>query len=94
MVAGGKPPAPKIRSPDIGVPIDIKIVKPVSSSFDIYSLSVQDLGQYLHILNIGQYAGKLSDAHVDGTLLKELDDAILVEAPRACYYRDRDSSYS
>jgi hypothetical protein len=79
MVAVGKPPAPKIRSPDIGVPIDIKIVKPVSSSFDIYSLSVQDLGQYLHILNIGQYAGKLSDAHVDGTLLKELDDAILVE---------------
>jgi hypothetical protein len=56
MVAVGKPPAPKIRSPDIGVPIDIKIVKPVSSSFDIYSLSVQDLGQYLHILNIGQYS--------------------------------------
>jgi hypothetical protein len=30
-------------------------------------------------LNIGQYAGKFSDAHIDGTLLKELDDAILVE---------------
>jgi hypothetical protein len=29
--------------------------------------------------HIGQYAGKLSDAHIDGTLLKELDDAILVE---------------
>jgi hypothetical protein len=79
MVAVGKPPAPKIRSPDIGGPCDIKIVKPVSSSFDIYSLSVQDLGQYLHILNIGQYAGKFSDAQIDGALLKELDEKVLVE---------------
>ena len=79
MVAVGKPPAPKIRSPDIGGPCDIKIVKPVNSSFDIYSLSVQDLGQYLHILNIGQHAGKFSDAQIDGTLLKELDVEILVE---------------
>jgi hypothetical protein len=60
MVAGGKPPAPKIRSPDIGVPIDNKIVKPVSSSFD-------------------------SLFHTD---------CRMKQAPRACYYRDRDSSYS
>jgi len=79
MVAVGKPPAPKIRSPDIGGPCDIKILKPVNSSFDIYSLSVQDLGQYLHILNIGQHAGKFSDAQIDGTLLKELDEKVLVE---------------
>ena len=79
IVAVGKPPAPKIRSPDIGGSCDIKIVKPVNSSLDIYSLSVQDLGQYLHILNIGQYTGKFSDTKIDGTLLKELDEKVLVE---------------
>ena len=79
IVAVGKSPAPKIRSPDIGGSCDIKIVKPVNSSLDIYSLSVQDLGQYLHILNIGQYTGKFSDTKIDGTLLKELDEKVLVE---------------
>jgi hypothetical protein len=42
-------------------------------------MSVQELGQYLHILNIGQYAGKFSDTQIDGTLLKELDEKVLVE---------------
>jgi hypothetical protein len=79
IVAVEKPPAPKIRSPDTGGPCDIKFVKPVNSSFDIHSLSVQELGQYLHILNIGQYAGKFSDTQIDGTLLKELDEKVLVE---------------
>jgi hypothetical protein len=79
IVAVGKPSAPKIRSPDIGGPCDIKFVKPVNSSFEIYSLSVRDLGQYLHILNIGQYTGKFSDAQIDGALLKELDEKVLVE---------------
>jgi len=50
-----------------------------SMSFDIYSLSVQDLGRYLHILNIGQYAEQLADAQIDGTRLKELDEKVLVE---------------
>ena len=79
IVAVGKPPTPKIRSQDIGGSCDIKFVKPANSSLDIYSLSVQDLGQYLHILNIGQYTGKFSDTKIDGTLLKELDEKVLVE---------------
>jgi hypothetical protein len=33
----------------------------------------------VHYWIIGQYAGKFSDTQIDGTLLKELDDAILVE---------------
>jgi hypothetical protein len=41
---------------------DNTIVKPVNSSSDIDSLSVQDLGEYLHIMNIDKYAGQLSDA--------------------------------
>jgi hypothetical protein len=40
---------------------DNTIVKPVNSSSDIDSLSVQDLGEYLHIMNIDKYAGQLSD---------------------------------
>ena len=79
MVAVGKPPAPKIRLQDIRGPCDNKILKPVNSTFDIYSLSVKDIGQYLHILNIGQYAAQLADANIDGIFLKELDEKVLVE---------------
>ena len=79
MVAVGKPPAPTIRLQDIGGPCDNKILKPVNSTFDIYSLSVKDIGQYLHILNIGQYAAQLADANIDGIFLKELDEKVLVE---------------
>jgi hypothetical protein len=42
-------------------------------------LLIRDLGQYLHILNLGQYAEQLADAQIDGILLKELDEEILVE---------------
>ena len=55
------------------------LVKPVNSSSDIDSLSVQDLGLYLHIMNIDKYAGQLSDAQIDGALLKELDEQILID---------------
>jgi hypothetical protein len=52
---------------------DNTIVKTVNSSSDIDSLSVQDLGLYLHIMNIDKYAGQLSDAQIDGALLDKLD---------------------
>ena len=39
---------------------------------------IRDLGQYLHILNIGQYAEQLVDAQIDGILLKGLDEEILI----------------
>jgi hypothetical protein len=58
---------------------DNTIVKTVNSSSDIDSLSVQDLGLYLHIMNIDKYAGQLYDAQIDGTLLKELDEQILID---------------
>jgi hypothetical protein len=45
---------------------DIKSVKPVNSSSDIDSLSIRDLGEYLQILKIGQYAERLADAQIDG----------------------------
>jgi hypothetical protein len=59
-------------------PPDIKIVKPVNSSSDIDSLLIQDLAEYLHILNIGQYAEQLADAQIDGILLKELDEQLFL----------------
>jgi hypothetical protein len=36
-------------------------------------------GLYLHIMNIDKYAGQLSDAQIDGALLKELDEQILID---------------
>ncbi len=60
-------------------PLDIKIVKPVNSSSDIDSLLIRDLGEYLHVLNIGQYAEQFVDAQIDGILLKELNEEILLE---------------
>jgi hypothetical protein len=44
----------------------------------IDSLLIRDLGQYLHILNIGQYAEQLADAQIDGILLKGLEEEILI----------------
>jgi hypothetical protein len=79
MVGVVKPSCYKVKLKDVVRPPDIKIVKPVNSSFDIDSLLIQDLGEYLHILNIGQYAEKLADAQIDGILLKELDEQILIE---------------
>ena len=70
---------PSVHSEDTVRTCDNTIVKPVNSSSDIDSLSVQDLGLYLHIMNIGQYSGQLSDAQIDGTLLKEMDEQILIE---------------
>ena len=52
----------KVKLQDVVCPPDIKIVKPVNSSSDIDSLLIQDLGEYLHILNIGQSAEQLADA--------------------------------
>jgi hypothetical protein len=73
MVGGVKPSGHEVKLQDI------EIVKPVNSSSDIGSLLIRDLGQYLHILNLGQYAEQLADAQIDGILLKELDEEILVE---------------
>jgi hypothetical protein len=73
MVGGVKPSGHEVKLQDI------EIVKPVNSSSDIGSLLIRDLGQYLHILNLGQYAEQLADAQIDGILLKELDEQILVE---------------
>jgi len=70
---------PSVHFEDAVRACDNTIVKPVNSSSDIDSLSVQDLGLYLHVMNIGQYSGQLSDAQIDGTLLKELDEQILIE---------------
>jgi hypothetical protein len=72
MVGGVKPSGHEVKLQDI------EIVKPVISSSDIDSLLIRDLGQYLHILNLGQYAEQLADAQIDGILLKELDEQILV----------------
>jgi hypothetical protein len=72
MVGDAKPSGHEVKLQDI------EIVKPVSSSSDIGSLLIRDLGQYLHILNLGQYAEQLADAQIDGILLKELDEQILV----------------
>jgi hypothetical protein len=77
MVGVVKPSGRKVKLQDVVRPPDIKIVKPVNSSSDIDSLLIQDLGEYLHILNIGQYAEQLADAQIDGILLKELDEQIL-----------------
>ena len=71
MVGGAKPSGHKVKLQDVVRPPDIKIVKPVNSSSDIDSLLIGDLGEYLHILNIGQYAEQLADAQIDGILLKE-----------------------
>jgi hypothetical protein len=79
MVGVVKPSDHKVKLQDVVRPPDIKIVKPVNSSSDIDSLSIQDLGEYLHILNIGQYAERLADAQIDGILLRELDEQILDE---------------
>ena len=79
MEGGVKPSGHKVKLQDVVRPPDIRIVKPVNSPSDIDSLLIQDLGQYLHILNIGQYAEQLADAQIDGILLKELDEQILVE---------------
>ena len=79
MVGVVKPSCHKVKLQDVVRPPDIKIVKPVNSSSDIDSLLIRDLGEYLHILNIGQYAEKLADAQIGGILLKELDEQILIE---------------
>ena len=79
MEGGVKPSGHKVKLQDVVRPPDIRIVKPVNSSSDIDSLLIQDLGQYLHILNIGQYAEQLADAQIDGILLKELDEEILTD---------------
>lgn len=78
-VAVVKPSGHKVKLQDVVRPPDIKILKPVNSTSDIDSLLIRDLGQYLHILNIGQYAKQLADAHIDGILLKELHEDILIE---------------
>ena len=79
MVGVVKPSGHKVKLQDVVCPPDITIVKPVNSSSDIDSLLIRDLGQYLHILNIGQYAKQLADAQIDGTLLKDLNEEILIE---------------
>ena len=79
MVGVVKPSGYKVKLQDAVRPPDIKIVKPVNSSSDIDSLLIQDLAEYLHILNIGQYAEQFADAQIDGILLKELDEQILIE---------------
>ena len=79
MVGVVKPSGYKVKSQDVVRPPDIKIVKPVNSSSDIDSLLIQDIAEYLHILNIGQYAEQLADAQIDGILLKELDEQILID---------------
>ena len=79
MVWVVKPSCHKVKLQDVVRPPDIQIVKPVNSSSDIYSLLIGDLGEYLLILNIGQYAEKLADAQIGGILLKELDEQILTE---------------
>ena len=79
MVGVVKPSGHKVKLQEVVRPPYIKIVKPVNSSSDIDSLSIQDLGEYLHILNIGQYAERLADAQIDGILLRELDEHILNE---------------
>ena len=79
MVGVVKPSGYKVKLQDVVRPPDIKIVKPVNSSSDIDSLLIQDLAEYLHILNIGQYAEQLADAQIDGILLKELDEQILID---------------
>jgi hypothetical protein len=75
MVGVVKPSGHKVKLQEVVQ--DIKSVKPVNSSSDIDSLSIRDLGEYLHILKIGQYAERLADAQIDGILLKELDEQIL-----------------
>jgi hypothetical protein len=77
MVGVVKPSGHKVKLQEVVQ--DIKSVKPVNSSSDIDSLSIRDLGEYLHILKIGQYAERLADAQIDGILLKELDEQILNE---------------
>ncbi len=77
MVGVVKPSGHKVKLQEVVQ--DIKSVKPVNSSSDIDLLSIQDLGEYLHILKIGQYAERLADAQIDGILLKELDEQILTE---------------
>jgi hypothetical protein len=79
MVGVVKPSCHKVKLQDVVRPPDIQIVKPVNSSSDIDSLLIGDLGEYLLILNIGQYAEKLADAQIGGILLKELDEQILIE---------------
>ena len=79
MVAAVKPSDHKVKLQDVVRPPDIKIVKPINSPSDIDSLLIRDLGEYLHILNIGQYAEKLANAQIGGILLKELNEQILIE---------------
>ena len=79
MVAAVKRSDHKVKLQDVVRPPDIKIVKPINSPSDIDSLLIRDLGEYLHILNIGQYAEQLADAQIDGILLKELNEEILLE---------------
>jgi hypothetical protein len=67
MVGVVKPSSYKVKLQDVVRPPDIKIVKPVNSSSDIDSLLIQDLAEYLHILNIGQYAEQLADAQIRGS---------------------------
>jgi hypothetical protein len=79
MVGVVKPSGHKVKLQEVVRPPDIKIVKPINSPSDIDSLLIRDLGEYLHILNIGQYAEQLADAQIDGILLKELNEEILLE---------------
>ncbi|CAC5422433.1 unnamed protein product [Mytilus coruscus] len=57
----------------------INIVNTISCPPDVENLSVQELGQYLHVLNLGKHEESLSDALIDGSLIKELDENILRE---------------
>ncbi|OPL21964.1 hypothetical protein AM593_10827, partial [Mytilus galloprovincialis] len=57
----------------------INIVNTISCPPDVENLSVQELGQYLHVLNLGKHEETLSDALIDGSLIKDLDEKILRE---------------
>ncbi|XP_063406652.1 uncharacterized protein LOC134690613 [Mytilus trossulus] len=57
----------------------INIVNTTYCPPDVENLSVQELGQYLHVLNLGKHEETLSDALIDGSLIKDLDEKILRE---------------
>ncbi|XP_076084925.1 uncharacterized protein LOC143055647 [Mytilus galloprovincialis] len=57
----------------------INIVNSISCPPDVENLSVQELGQYLHVLNLGKHEETLSEALIDGSLIKDLDEKILRE---------------
>ncbi|XP_063406643.1 uncharacterized protein LOC134690607 [Mytilus trossulus] len=57
----------------------INIVNTTYCPPDVENLSVQELGQYLHVLNLGKHEETLSDALIDGSLIKDLDEKFLRE---------------